>query len=207
MDNEIKAIVFDIGSVVTKTDFNGFNRKLTKLAKDYKINSDKFHKLQGKYSKKSMIGKLSDNEFKGKILNELDVKNKREFIKKWDNFLDLSMKLDKKVYSLISKLKRNYIIVSFSNVTPMFHKMRVRKRVYRHFKYNLLSHQIGLQKPSLKFYKLLINKAKVKPREIVFIDDNKENLIPAVKLGMKTILYKNNNQLIRDLEKLGVKII
>ncbi|MEK6873758.1 MAG: HAD-IA family hydrolase [Nanoarchaeota archaeon] len=206
MDNKIKAIVFDIGSVLTKTDFKKFHARLDRLSEEHEIDPNKFHDLRSKHLDKLMIGKMSDKEFKRKVTNELKIKDKKDFIIKWDNALESYMILDKRVYSLIAKLKKNYLVVSFSDVTPMFHKMRVRKKVYAHFKYNLLSHQIGIKKPSLKFYKLLLKKIKVKPNEIIFIDDKVYNLSPAENLGMKTILYKNNKQLIKDLKKLEVKL-
>lgn len=205
-EKNIKVIAFDIGGVLTKTNFKGFYTKLDNLAKEYNINPHKFHKRRSKYSKKFMIGKFSDKEFKRKVLNNLDVKNKKEFIIKWGKALESSIKIDKEVYSLIYKLKKNYITLSFSNVTPMFHKIRLKKEVYRHFKYNILSHQIGLRKPLIKFYRLLIKKAKAKPNEIIFIDNDYDNLTPARDLGINTILYKNSKQLTKDLKKLGIKI-
>ena len=47
---------------------------------------------------------------------------------------------------------------------------------------------------------------KLKPEECIFIDDLKETLKPARKLGMKTILFRNNKQLVRDLRKFNIKI-
>lgn len=206
MVKDIKVIAFDIGSVVTKTNHNLFYRSLDKLAIQNDVDPKEFEELRIKYGRDSFIGKISDSEIKLKIMKKLGVKDKRDFAKKWDNALDPCMKLNKEVYFLLTKLKKQYTLVSFSNVSPMFHKMRIKKGVYNHFKFNLLSHQEGMRKPDVKFYKLLIKKLKVKPNQIIFIDDRTENLIPAKKLGMKVILYKNNRKLIKDLERLGVKV-
>jgi len=46
----------------------------------------------------------------------------------------------------------------------------------------------------------------MKPEEAVFIDNRDWNIIPAKKLGMKTVLFRNNKQTFRELKKLGVKI-
>ena len=54
--NQIKAIAFDIGGILTKTDFKKFYVKLKKLSKDYQIDSNKFHSLRVKYSKDSVVG-------------------------------------------------------------------------------------------------------------------------------------------------------
>ena len=206
MSDKIEVIVFDIGGVLTKTSHKEFYLKLDRLAKEYNIDPNIFERLRIKYSKSSSLGKLSDEEFKRRILNELGVKNKGDFTEKWDNSLYQCMKINLGVYFLISKLKKNYIIVSFSNVTPMFHKIRLKNKVYDLFHLNFLSHQYGLKKPSINFYKTLIKKVDVPTNRMIFVDDREENLVPAKKLGMKVILFKNNKQLIGDLKKLGIKI-
>ena len=206
INQKIKVIAFDIGAVLTKTDFKEFNDNLNNLAEKYNVDGKKFYKLRIKNFHTALIGKRTDKQFKSEILTKLNIRNKKEFSNKWDNALELSMGVDKEIYSLIPKLKKYYTIISFSNVTPMFHKIRLKKGVYRHFKHNILSHQTGLKKPRANFYKLLIKTVKVKPQEILLIDDGEANIIAANKLGMKAILYKNNKQLFKDLKKLGVKL-
>ena len=39
---------------------------------------------------------------------------------------------------------------------------------------------------------------------ILFVDNREWNLIPARKLGMKTILFENNKQLAKDLRELHI---
>jgi FMN phosphatase YigB (HAD superfamily) len=50
-----------------------------------------------------------------------------------------------------------------------------------------------------------LKKLKIDPRQCIFVDDKKENLLPAKKLGMKTILFKNLNNLKEKLLIFGVK--
>lgn len=204
--SKIRVIAFDIGGVLTKTNFKEFYTKLDRLAKECNTDPELFKNLRKKYSNESMVGKVTYGKFKKKILGALNVKNKRAFIDKWEDFLYSAMNINNELSAIIFKLKKNHILVSFSNVTPMFHSIRHKKGVYSHFKMNLLSHQTGLKKPSIKFYRLLIKKMKVKPSEMVFIDDNRDNLIPARKLGMKTILYTDNKRFVKDLNKFGINV-
>ena len=46
----------------------------------------------------------------------------------------------------------------------------------------------------------------MKNKEVLFIDNQEWNLKPARKLRMKTILFKDNKQFVKDLKKLGVSV-
>ena len=37
------------------------------------------------------------------------------------------------------------------------------------------------------------------PSECVFIDDKEENLVPAEELGMKTVLFQNPKQAVKEV--------
>jgi HAD superfamily hydrolase (TIGR01509 family) len=58
-----------------------------------------------------------------------------------------------------------------------------------------------LPKASGKTIRYLAKKFRVKFSEIIYIDDQAENLTAARKLGAKTILYKNFNQFKKDFNK------
>jgi FMN phosphatase YigB (HAD superfamily) len=48
----------------------------------------------------------------------------------------------------------------------------------------------------------MLKKLNSKPNECIIIDDEESNLLPAKKLGIKTILFKNPKQLKEQLESL-----
>ena len=80
------------------------------------------------------------------------------------------------------------------------------KKLYKRFGVVIVSCDVGLRKPDPKIYKLALKKLKLKPNQAVFVDNQEWNLKPAQKLGMKTILFKDNKQLIKALEKLEVRV-
>lgn len=57
------------------------------------------------------------------------------------------------------------------------------------------SSDIGLAKPDKRIYGYLIDRLGVKPEEIIFIDNRKENLLPANSLGIKTFHFTNKDEL------------
>lgn len=205
MKKEIKAIIFDVGGVLDIRYF-GYFKKLDSIAARHNISPKKFHDYRLKYLEHATMGKLSAKEYKHKITHLLKIKSKRKFIREWDAAFSRIPKINKAVSKTIFKLRKNYIIGALTNVTEMADKQRVENNAYKHFHFSLKSYEEGMKKPHLKFYKLLIKKIKLPANQIVFIDDFKENLVPAKKLGIKTVLFNNHKRLVKDLRKLGVKI-
>ena len=196
--NNIKAIVFDIGGVLYE------ELEHSKIIKKYNLEEEKFRYTVRKYLEDAILGKLGSFEFIKCIANDLNV-SPRKFFKDWVKERE-NLKVNKELKNIIKKLKKNYKIAAFTNIIKSSEIDRKKKRVYEHFHLKIKSIDYGLKKPDVRFYKLLIKKLSLKPDEIIFVDDSKGNLIPAKKLGIKTILFKNNNRLIRDLRRFGVKI-
>jgi epoxide hydrolase-like predicted phosphatase len=81
---------------------------------------------------------------------------------------------------------------------------------YRGFDPIVLSSKEGVAKPDAKIYRIAIERAGVKPDEIIFIDNLEENVRAAKKLGLKVVRAKNSNQVVADtkqilLEENGLK--
>lgn len=53
----------------------------------------------------------------------------------------------------------------------------------------VVSSAVKLAKPDPAIYKLLLSKYSLKPEECVFIDDRKDNVDTAIRLGMSGIVY------------------
>jgi len=209
MKNEIKAIIFDIGGVLQlgtyikskKMHHNlGVHEYLSKkFKKDLdswfdSIDSTYADAIEGKISRKKTISILSQN---------LNV-SPRKLIKLFHKAYKKGFKKNKKLYRIAFKLKKNYKIGILSDQWYLSKDVLVSKKDYKKFDVVIISCDVGIRKPNPKIYKLLIKKIRLKPKEILFIDNRKWNLIPAKKLGIKTILFKNNEQLIKDFKKLGI---
>lgn len=67
----------------------------------------------------------------------------------------------------------------------------------KHFDKLFISYQMKLAKPSLDYYRYIINSYDYKFDAIYMIDDRQENLTPLVELGVKGILFNS----IEDVKK------
>ncbi len=69
----------------------------------------------------------------------------------------------------------------------------------------ILSYKDHVVKPGKEIYKLLEERFNLTPEKTVFIDDTPVNIEAAIALGWKGIVYKDYDQVIRDLHDLGVR--
>jgi epoxide hydrolase-like predicted phosphatase len=209
MDNKIKAVIFDVGGVLALGKFVKIKGKKRRAVHEYisqkiGISVDQWFDSIDYFYPKAIEGKISEKKTLDKISKNLNInKNKLKNIiiqayKK--NFIQ-----NKRLYSFAFNLKKQgYKIAVLSNQWYFSKKAIIFPRYMKKFNVVVISCDVGMRKPNPKIYKMIIKKLKLSPRETIFIDDFILNIQPAKKLGMKTILFKNNNQLFRDLKKFNL---
>ena len=74
------------------------------------------------------------------------------------------------------------------------------------FKGEIISGQVGYIKPEPEIYQLLLDRFELEPAETLFIDDSKENIEAAKEFGLRTIHYRNSEQLQREIKHLNLLI-
>jgi len=194
----IKTIIFDYDGVVKKS------QKLSLDIVDlYKISIEEYEKFLPQL--KPIIEKFDKGltteenfwiEF-SHILGRDVPENCKEKAKKMykDKFVFFS-----EVIGLIEKLKSEGFRLSIlSNMFP--YQLEIIKEINGCSLFDDLffSCERGIKKPDLEFYELVIREMDANPQECLFIDDKEENLVPAKKIGMKTVLAKNQEQIVEDV--------
>ncbi len=200
----IKAIVFDLGGVVFSSDGGTYEGR-EKLAKILSIDSEKLHKLWFEYKKDLMHGKMPEEIYLKKIISEFNINisldELKEIIRNM-NYINLN------IVDLLKSLKKSYIIAALNNEVKEWNDYRIEKFNLRdYFSFIVSSCNVGLSKPDIKIYSILLNILNFNAEEIIFIDDRPENLIPAEKLGIKIIHFKGEQKLLKELSEFNVKII
>lgn len=64
----------------------------------------------------------------------------------------------------------------------------------------IISAEIHKIKPNADFYQYLLDKYKLNPNELLFIDDNQENVNGAKNIGISTIKVEKNTDIIKEIE-------
>ncbi|NXG61008.1 HYES hydrolase, partial [Hemiprocne comata] len=73
----------------------------------------------------------------------------------------------------------------------------------RHFDLVLESCRLRMQKPDPQIYTHALDVLQAKPQEVIFLDDIGENLKPAREMGMATILVRDTETVLKELEELS----
>lgn len=104
---------------------------------------------------------------------------------------------------LAKQLRQDGIKVGMlSNVIWGFAQVYKLTRGYDGYDLVLLSYKEKMSKPNPDFYMLAVKKFGLKPHEILFVDNRKDLLVPAQKLGFKTLHSKSARQLLVDINHL-----
>nr|XP_048701836.1 bifunctional epoxide hydrolase 2 isoform X2 [Caretta caretta] len=78
----------------------------------------------------------------------------------------------------------------------------------RHFDLVIESCRIGLKKPDPRIYEYALGVLKAKPQEVIFLDDIGANLKPAREMGIATILVKDTDAALKELQDLcGIQLL
>jgi putative hydrolase of the HAD superfamily len=104
-------------------------------------------------------------------------------------------------------LSGKYFMATINNESRELNQYRIQKfELAEIFDVFVSSCFVGLRKPDERIYRLALDLTQNLPQECVFIDDRRENLTGAEKVGMKAVLMKDAPQLRRDLQALGIEV-
>jgi len=196
----IKGIVFDYGGVISiKGSFHQFTETFgPKYGKD----AEELHDVIRESWDKARIGKISSEEFWKNVADYLNIA-KEKLRSDCINFFGIN----EEVVALIKQLKSDYKIGILSNqIKDWLEEILETTNLNKYVDVMIGSYDAKKAKPDLELFKELLEKMKLHPEEIIFIDDQEKNIPPAKELGINMILFKNNEQLKSELKKLDIKV-
>ncbi len=102
--------------------------------------------------------------------------------------------------------KLGYKIAILSNATTELRKKLYDLGIHQHMDKIVISGEIGFQKPHKEAFDVVFQKLGVLPQEVIFIDDAPKSLEKAAEIGYTPILFRGNDKLKEDLERLGINL-
>lgn len=187
-----KAVVFDFGNVIINIDvektilaFSDLTFKSPTRIKQLFADAEVFKKYE--------TGFYSDDEFRDVIRQILSYPlNDQEIDQAWNALL---LDVPQKRLDFLESLKIKYPVYLLSNTNNIH--IEQCKQYFRTrfgitnfetiFNETFLSYKMGFWKPEYKIYDAVVNKIGLKPEEILFLDDNQDNIDAASDLGIKCI--------------------
>jgi HAD superfamily hydrolase (TIGR01509 family) len=106
-------------------------------------------------------------------------------------------KINSTVMSFVKECKElGYMLVIASNASKgSFEWRNSQFNLMNVFDGRVISSDIGMRKPSKKFFEYLVNIVGHTPEEILLVDDRDSNIESASKLGIECIKYEGNKSL------------
>ena len=211
--SKVKAIIFDVGGVLQLGGKTRLSKKDVHtsgvhqiIANKLKISIDQYFdsidayyakSIEGQISKETLLSVLSLNlNYQKDKLQKLYHKTYKKKYKK--NFV---------LYEIAKKLKKQgYKIAILSDQWHLSKEALMPDKDIKIFDVVVTSCDVGLRKPNIPIYQMVLDKLKLKPEETIFIDNQYWNIIPAHDLGMNTILYHDNKKTKEQLREFGIKV-
>lgn len=192
----IKTIIFDNNGVLTSSDSELTVDNVTNFLG---LKKDVFEPVWSEMAKPLDDGRITTEEFHRAVLDHFDLKNNLSEFRE----IHLGSYVPKKEVKKFAKsLKGSYEIALLTNFGDAFDECNERWQMEDIFGDNLfVSCKMKMRKPNDDIYLKILKDLGRKPEETVFIDDNKENIEAAKKLGINAILFTGLEKLKKDLEK------
>ncbi|MCR5671421.1 MAG: HAD-IA family hydrolase [Butyrivibrio sp.] len=202
-DGDIDTVVFDIGNVLT--DFawkeflldKGFDEEMAERIGNASVRTKDWNEID--------IGNLSTEEIIGRFIKN-DPEIEDELKRAFSDFNDIVRKRDRAIPWIEALKAAGYRVLYLSNFSEQ--ALLGCPDAMSFIEYTdggILSFRDHVIKPYPDIYRLLMERFDIVPAKTVFIDDTKPNVDTAVSLGWKGVVYKDYEQVKRDLEALKVR--
>ncbi len=191
---QLKNIIFDLGGVLLNIDYNKTEQAFKELG------FDNFEEMYSQFTADELFanletGKISNDDFYDKLTKEAKRNvTKEEIAGAWNKML---LTWRKESLAFIAKLNSKYKIYLLSNTNAIhleaFNEI-LRKEtgesegIDKLFAKAYYSHKVNFRKPNDDIFNFVAKDADLKPEETLFIDDSRNNIEAAKKLGFKTHL-------------------
>lgn len=201
--NSYKALIFDLGKVVFDLSFDqvfqrwavASSRQVDELKAKFQFDEvvDQFEKAA-----------ITPQEFRVAISKKLNLTlSDHAFDEGW---CALYLETYPGIDTLLARLSQQYQLVALTN-TNSIHSL-VWKEKYastlHYFQQVFSSHELHERKPEAQAYQCVLDYLQVAPQQVVFLDDNLDNITGAAQLGLATILVTSPEQMVAKLQEMGV---
>ena len=189
----VKAIIFDFGRVISA-------QKPSALFRSYEdelglelgtINSIMF---DSEAWQDALVGRKTAEEFWHTIGPELGLNSVNE-VETFRHRYHADEKINQGVLDLISRLHGNYKLAVLSNSPLGLSQWLADWKMLNFFEVVFCSGDEGIAKPDHKAFELTLKRLGVKPKEALFIDDTREHVHAALRLGLQGILFTTAEEL------------
>jgi epoxide hydrolase-like predicted phosphatase len=196
----IKAVIFDLGGVLVRTEFPEVRRQLEQRL-GFEPGTVGRTIWGSKDWEQAQIGVLSYEEYWTSVGATLGLSSPHEIAEFRREYFSAD-RVDQELVRLIEGLRARYKIGLLSNAPDKLGVWLEDDWGIKHlFDAIVYSADVGMVKPDPRIYQLTLDQLAVEPSEAVFVDDYPRNIEAALALGMKAIRFTSTKALKEDLKQ------
>ncbi len=197
----IRVIIFDFGGVLAE---EGFKAGLKAIGKGKGLNPEDLYKIAGEvvHHVGYVTGNSDERTYWNTVREKTGVKGsdkefREEILKRF--------KLRPEIIKVVEKLKSSgFIVAILSDQTNWLDELNQRTPFYHHFDHVFNSYTLKKSKRDPSLFRDVCVHLGVQPAEVLFIDDNSENIERAASQGLRTIYFKDVAMFKKEIKKFVV---
>jgi glucose-1-phosphatase len=196
---KIKAVFFDLGGVILRTEDP---EPRTNLAKSLGLSYAEIDRqvFENESSRKASLGFINEAEHWLNVASSLDLPGSEVERLRYEFFA--GDRVDSDLLDLIRSLRPALKVGVISNAWSGMRTWMDEHNIGDCFDDMVISAEVGFAKPDPRIYQAALQNLEVKPEESVFIDDMPRNVDAARKIGMVAIHFKQPDQALVELKSL-----
>ncbi len=196
----IKNIIFDLGGVIINLAVEKTHQAFATLS-GLPLEEIKSRVHHGAYFHEYEKGLITDAEFRNHLRESLSLKvADSELDTAWNAML-LDIPIER--IQLLERLKKTYSIYLLSNTnnihlqcfSNIVYQLTGKAQMDHYFHQAYYSHLLKLSKPDAAIYEHVLAQNNLQAAETIFLDDNKDNLVGANKVGIQTFHVQHPDQI------------
>jgi putative hydrolase of the HAD superfamily len=193
----ITTILFDFGDIFVNLEKEASKKAFEKLGL-YNSNTELLEKNE-LFEK----GKISENEFLTTFLKYLPTSTIEEVKAAWNVVIGEFPLYRLEFLQMLSQKYRLFLLTNTDEIHIAHFEesvgMSFYTDFYRCFEKVFYSYEMGMRKPQPEIYKAILNQYDLKPQNVLFVDDKKENTDAASELGIHVWNLQVGNEDVVDL--------
>ncbi|MDO5811994.1 MAG: HAD family phosphatase [Bacillota bacterium] len=195
----IKNIVLDMGNVCCRWDVDYISSKLTTNKEDQEFLIK--HLFQSPQWIQLDKGSISLQEAKQQLLESVS-KEKRKLIEYgFEHWFDYFEQFDEMEEFIKEYKQKGYHFYLLSNCSIQFNQYYQTKSIFQHLEGLYISAAHQKIKPNLDIFEDFLKEYHLNAKECLFVDDLKENVEAAKKVGMQGLVYQGNIHELKQMIK------
>ena len=194
----IKAVLFDFGGVLAE---EGFREGLKAIAKEKGLDPEAFYTTSADlvYQTGYITGRCDEHFYWNAVRKKTGVKGddqefREEILKRFELMPEMT--------AVVKKIKSSgFIVAILSDQTNWLDELNQRTPFHHRFDHVFNSFHLGKTKRDPSIFRDVCNLLGFRPGEVLFVDDNLENVRRAANQGLKAIHFKGSREFQIEIKK------